>query len=170
MSYDYNALYAEIPDALGAPTEAFVQYFEKYSGPPLRVFDAGCGQGRDALFIARLGHSVVGVDIAGAGIAQLAAAAKAEGLPITAVADNIITYEPDGRFDILLIDRTLHMIADTDERHACFGVLLGHLAPGGTLLLADEPSNMIGLRAVMDTTGRHWTTLIDKGGLLFAQG
>jgi tellurite methyltransferase len=170
MSYDYNALYAEMPDALGAPSPAFVKFFQEYKGPALRVLDIGCGQGRDALFIARLGHTVVGVDMASAGIAQLNAAAKAEGLPIIGEVANIITYEPDGQFDILLIDRTLHMLLDSDERHACFATLLNHLSPGGTLLLADEPINMLGLRAVMEATGRHWNIITNKGGLLFAQG
>ena len=55
MSYDYDALYARTPDALGAPTRAFVDFFDGYDRPNVRVLDIGCGQGRDALFIARLG-------------------------------------------------------------------------------------------------------------------
>jgi S-adenosylmethionine-dependent methyltransferase len=36
------------------------------SGPPLRVLDAGCGQGTQAIALARLGHEVVGVDLSDA--------------------------------------------------------------------------------------------------------
>ena len=35
------------------------------------VLDLGCGQGRDALFIARRGHILLGVDAAQTGIKQI---------------------------------------------------------------------------------------------------
>ena len=170
MAYDYNTLYRENPNALGEPYAEFVQFFEGSSAGPLRVLDIGCGQGRDALFIARLGHHVMGVDLAEAGIADMLAAAKAEGLNIQGEVADIRSYQPDGMFEILLIDRTLHMLLDAAERHACFATLLAHLAPGGTLLLADENSNMAGLRGVMAATGRSWQTLLKKPGMLIARG
>lgn len=48
MVYNYDALYATEPNALGAPTPAFVQFFETFANPVARVLDVGCGQGRDA--------------------------------------------------------------------------------------------------------------------------
>ena len=35
-------------------------------GGPLRVLDAGCGQGTQAIALARLGHEVVGIDLSDA--------------------------------------------------------------------------------------------------------
>ena len=53
MAYNYEALYRDTPNALGAPTPAIVDFFAKHQGQTRRVLDIGCGQGRDALFIAR---------------------------------------------------------------------------------------------------------------------
>ncbi|WP_409070426.1 class I SAM-dependent methyltransferase [Aliifodinibius sp. S!AR15-10] len=42
--------------------------------------DFGCGQGRDALFIARMGHRVLGVDISKTGISQMLDEANRENI------------------------------------------------------------------------------------------
>ncbi|WP_342077412.1 methyltransferase domain-containing protein [Yoonia sp. SS1-5] len=68
MAYDYDKLYAQERDALGQPTAIFVDFFDKIDRKQMRVLDVGCGQGRDAIFIARKGHQVVGVDISANGI------------------------------------------------------------------------------------------------------
>ena len=96
MANDYDQLYGETRDALGAPTRVIVDFFERLDSMPARVLDVGCGQGRDALFIARLGHSVVGVDISPNGIQCLTAAAANENLKIEGVIADMVTYTPDG--------------------------------------------------------------------------
>ena len=82
MAYDYDKLYRETPHALGAANAHIAAFFETID-TPVRVLDIGCGQGRDALPIARRGHRVVGVDISPAGIDDLIAAAAADGLDVT---------------------------------------------------------------------------------------
>ncbi|HCQ63960.1 MAG TPA: hypothetical protein DIU07_01735 [Rhodobacteraceae bacterium] len=168
MGYDYDKLYRDQADALGAPTKVLLDAFADLLTPPARVLDIGCGQGRDALPLARLGHSVVGVDISPKGIADLTAAAEVEGLPVTGQVADITTFVPEGRFDALLLDRTLHML-DATHRHAVLARLVGHLRPGGVLLLADEASNTAGFREVLDVSGLTWATLVDSRGYLFAR-
>ncbi|MEO0598119.1 MAG: methyltransferase domain-containing protein, partial [Chloroflexota bacterium] len=82
MPTDYEKLYQEQRHVLGKPTQVFVDFFDEYTKEKADVLDLGCGQGRDALFIARLGHRVVGVDISETGIAQLLEDAKTETLAI----------------------------------------------------------------------------------------
>jgi SAM-dependent methyltransferase len=166
MSYDYDKLYAETQHALGTPTQAFVDFFADYSNADARVLDIGCGQGRDTLFIARLGHAVVGVDLSSAGIADLQAEAARENLNITGVVADITEYAPDGKFDIVLIDRTLHML-DEAPRHAVLARFLDYVAPDGYLLIADERSNMAGFQRVITAAKTHWHTIMDKRGFLF---
>lgn len=165
MTYDYDQLYRTEANALGAPNKALLAAFETHLIPPARVLDVGCGQGRDALPLARLGHSVVGVDLSPAGIADLCAAGEAEGLAITGHAADITTYAPEGDFDALLFDRTLHML-DSEPRLATLARLVAHLRPKGVLFLLDEPTNMAGLRAVLKAAGCGWDVLKEARGTL----
>jgi len=166
MAYDYDKLYGESPDALGPPTATFVDFFDRFDIGPARVLDVGCGQGRDALFIAGKGHEVVGVDLSANGIRDLRSAAARRGLPIEGVVADIVTYRPEGLFDVIVIDRTLHMLAKQD-RYAVLARLLDHLTPRGWLLIADEASNIAGFQQVIAAHGGAWTTLLARRGTLF---
>ena len=71
MATDYDKLYQKTNRLLGAPGQAFVDFFETFEKERALVLDIGCGQGRDALFIARLGHRVTAVDLSPAGVDDL---------------------------------------------------------------------------------------------------
>ena len=115
-----------------------------------------------------MGHRVVGVDISPNGIRDLTNAAEKRGLPIQGVVADIKTYKPDGLFDVILIDRTLHML-DEVQRNAVLANLLGHVAPKGWVLIADEASNIPGFREVISVDKREWRTHFAKRGTLFLQ-
>ena len=168
MGYDYDALYKSTPDALGQPTAVFVDFFNRHTGPSLRVLDVGCGQGRDAIFIARMGHSVVGLDLSVNGIRDLTAAATAENLKIEGVVADIETYRPDGDYDIVLIDRTLHMLSKT-SRIRVLERLLSCVKPDGWVLIADEKSNIAGFKRVIAEHRLAWVITLEKGGTLFVR-
>ena len=168
MATDYNKIYGETPDALGPPTQAFVDFFDRYGPGPAGVLDIGCGQGRDALFIARRGHHVVGVDLSPNGIRDLTRVARAENLAVQGIVADITQFKLAGSFDILLIDRTLHMLPAL-TRLSVFAGLLGHVRPGGWLLLADEPSNIPDFRTCLDRDSADWRAARQKRGLLFVQ-
>lgn len=166
MAYDYNKLYGSTAQALGDPTQVFVDFFEQRRGERLRVLDIGCGQGRDAMFIARLGHAVVGVDISPNGIRDLVDAAKREDLSIEGIVADLETFVPDGEFEVLLCDRTLHMLPET-ERLDVLKHLIQHVAPGGWVLIADERSNIKGFKEVFDASKVAWEPTYEKRGYLF---
>tara|TARA_B110000285_G_scaffold230282_1_gene296595 strand:+ start:828 stop:1346 length:519 start_codon:yes stop_codon:yes gene_type:complete len=168
MAYDYDKLYADQPDALGAPTTAFVVFFETFERQNARILDVGCGQGRDALFIGRIGHRVVGIDMSVHGVRDMFAAAKDENLAITGDVANITTYSPSGMFDVVLIDRTLHMLPKAAQRDV-LTKLIGHVTPNGWLLIADEASNMQAFRDVLTASDQTWTIVKDGKGYLFAK-
>jgi len=166
MATNYDKLYGSSANALGAPTEVFVDFFHQQTQPQLRVLDVGCGQGRDALFIARLGHVVVGVDLSPNGISNLSKAANRENLPITATVADITTYTPTGSFDILLFDRTLHMLPQA-QHLAVLSRLIEYASDGSWVLIADERSNMAGFKSVFDADRHDWETTRDGKGYLF---
>ncbi len=169
MIYGYEKLYASTQSALGEPTRQLVEFFEPRQEPKLRVLDIGCGQGRDALFIARMGHEVVGVDLSESGVRDLNDAASQEQLSITAFAADITDFVPDGVFDLLLFDRTLHMLP-TPQRHQLLDRLLDYVSARGWVLIADERSNLAGLKDVFQKHKSDWDIYFEKRGFLFTRG
>ena len=167
MATDYDALYQAQRHALGGPSQIFTTFFASLD-KPLRVLDVGCGQGRDALFIARLGHQVTGVDISEAGIAQLEQDAATETLPIRTIAADITTYDFDAVYDIVLVDRTLHML-DERARLEVLDRLLAVVSGEGYLLLADEPRNISAMLARVQAQEATWRVIKQHKGFLFAQ-
>lgn len=168
MAYDYDRLYGKTPDALGDPTPVFVEFFDQQTEGTLRVLDVGCGQGRDALFIARLGHRVVGVDISPNGIRDLLVTARQEKLAVEGIATDITTFTPDGDFDVVLIDRTLHMLPEK-ERLEVLARLIQSVEKSGWVLISDERSNIQGFKGVLAADSRSWTIDLDARGHLFAR-
>lgn len=168
MAYDYDALYGTTPDALGQPTSVFVDFFDQFERNNARILDVGCGQGRDALFIARQGHRVVGVDLSANGIADLLASADKENLAIEGIVADISSYTPEGDFDVILIDRTLHMLAET-ARLSVLDRLLEHVNTAGWVLIADEASNISSFKRVISNHQCKWLQDFAKRGYLFVR-
>ena len=167
MPTDYEKVYRDAKQALGEPTRQFVTFFDSLPGSRLRVLDLGCGQGRDALFIARLGHAVVGVDHSPTGIRDLLADAKAENLNIQGYVSDIRAFEPEGLYDVLLIDRTLHML-DAPEQPDVLARYVDGVNDGGYVLIADERPNIPALEAVLEADHRDWRVVLKHRGYLFA--
>ena len=94
--------------------------------------------------------------------------AEREGLSIIGHVADITAYRPDGHFDVLLIDRTLHML-DHAPRAATFAALIPCVTEGGWLVLADETSNLAGFRVALQRDDRTWDIDRCAKGLLFAQ-
>jgi tellurite methyltransferase len=91
----YELLYRQGRDVC-APLPQIVDFFATFEQRNGRVLDLGCGQGRDALFIARKGHAVVGVDISATGIAQMLDEAAKEDRQVEGVIADIVGFEPGG--------------------------------------------------------------------------
>lgn len=81
---------------------------------PGRVLDVGSHNGRNALYLARLGWNVVAIDTDASALAQLSAFAKKEGLSISTICVDIRTYAPEGEFDAILSLMVLHFLSEAD--------------------------------------------------------
>lgn len=122
----------ELSDQFGAiDIYLFDQLLRGRIRPGMRIFDAGCGYGRNLVYLLREGYEVFGVDAdpaAIAGIRELARA-LAPGLP----ADNFrvepieSTSFPDEAADAVLASAVLHFARDEAHFHAmlreCWRVL-----------------------------------------------
>ena len=75
----FNSVYEHVPPwEIGAPQPAMSALLAKYP-PASPVLDVGCGSGDLSIYLARLGHQVVGIDFVETAIAH--AQEKANSLP-----------------------------------------------------------------------------------------
>lgn len=155
----YDKYYRDSPTACGLPFEEFNDF--AIHADPGTVLDLGCGQGRDALMFARAGHRVVGIDISAVGINQMREVARAEGLDILGIVADICTYSPNERFDVVILDRVLHMVARPIRKHI-LEMAMQTVTPGGYLLVAEGPKGMTPVRVFVERKGWLLTRVTSK--------
>jgi len=166
MTVKYDAVYQEGKHILGAPFPEIVDFFDKLGNTELSVLDIGAGQGRDAVFIATQGHSVTAIDISEVGLRDLELEAQEKGLAIQCILDSAETYAPTEPFDVLLLDRTLHMLSPK-HRIMCFKRLIGYVKSNGYVVLADELTNLPALEQIIDADVNNWSVLYKHKGFWF---
>jgi len=99
--------YYKTEDLFGEPYPELINFFKRYE-PKGKLIDLGCGQGRDSIFLARLGYNVTGIDISKVGIDQMSSIAKKEGLSLIGLVGDIYSFDNYQEFDIVLLDSLLH--------------------------------------------------------------
>ncbi len=65
------------------------------------VLDIGCGEGKDAVYMAQRGYTVSAFDLTENGIRKTLALAAARGVKVDAYVDDINTFETAKQFDIV---------------------------------------------------------------------
>ena len=100
--------------------------------------DLGCGGGRLALELARLGATVVGVDVSDAMIERMESQAKKEGLSgVKGIVSPIehLSLPPES-VDLVISNYALHHLLDADKAKVVRAAY-GWLRPGGHLVNSD---------------------------------
>ena len=93
------------------------------------ALDLACGEGRNAIWLARLGWDVSGVDYSSVGIEKARRIAGDTG--VEWVIADVTTYQPDRTFDLVMI---IYVHLEPDRMAALFTNATRALAPGGTLV------------------------------------
>ena len=113
--------------------------------PPGRALDAGCGEGADAVWLARRGWRVTAVDISPTALERAAAHAEAAGAEVAARIDwvhaDLRHWQPAaGGYD-LVSAQFVHLLAES--RGQLVAELAAAVAPGGILLVVGHhPSDL----------------------------
>ena len=109
---------------------------------PRRILDLGCGQGRNAVWLAGHGHRVTGIDLSPVAIEQarrLAADHKAE-VPFE-VANVVEDWTPpSGAFDLVVLS---YLQLPPHDRRVAHAKATEAVAPGGTVWLIAHHSDNI---------------------------
>jgi cyclopropane fatty-acyl-phospholipid synthase-like methyltransferase len=127
----FNAAYTGTPPwDIGRPQGEFVR-LAKAGEIKGSVLDVGCGTGENALFLAGLGHEVVGVDGAPLAIEKAKAKVEERGIEATFLVEDALDLRRlQRRFDTV-IDCGLFHTLDDRERAAYTRSLASVLGPGG---------------------------------------
>lgn len=76
-----------------------------------RVLDVGCGEGRNALFLAKLGCRVDAFDLSENGIAKAKEIARAQGARVNFFVCDLADFVFDKEYDVVLSHGVLHLPA-----------------------------------------------------------
>lgn len=128
----WNERYARATDLFGGEPNFLVS--EELAGlSPRRVLDMGCGQGRNALWLASRGHEVTGLDLSDVGISHARQLAAAAGLEITFdVVDLVEDWQPQEPYDVVLLS---YIQLPEQPRRVVHAKAIAALAPGGMVLV-----------------------------------
>jgi 2-polyprenyl-3-methyl-5-hydroxy-6-metoxy-1,4-benzoquinol methylase len=150
-------------DHFGSPYPALISFFKNYE-PKGTVLDLGCGQGRNSIPLARMGYSVIGVDISKLGISQMLSISEKEGLEIQGIVSDMYEYIIDGDIDFVLLDSMFHFYKRDKDKEASFLLrVMDELRLGGLLFVIVSKSKRIEseLMKVFQKSDVIWANLFD---------
>ncbi|GAB3580712.1 class I SAM-dependent methyltransferase [Calidifontibacter terrae] len=170
--HTHDDTYEEAPLWSGEPNEVLMTEAARLT--PGRAVDVGSGEGADAIWLARQGWQVTGLEPSPAAQTRARAAAESAGANVDWVQATLLDapLEP-GTFDLVSCSfPALLRSADQSAEHA----LAGLVAPGGVLLLvthADthreqalahgfDPDDYLDHAAVREVLGEGWTIEVDE--------
>ncbi|MBN9619849.1 MAG: methyltransferase domain-containing protein [Actinobacteria bacterium] len=136
----WNDRYAETRSVWGVAPNRWVEQ-ETVDLPPGRALDLGCGEGRNAVWLAERGWLVTAVDISAVALAKGAEVAP----QVNWIEADATTYAAPEPVDLALL---CYLQVVAPRRRAAVRAAAGALAPGGTLLVVAHDS-----RNIADGTG-----------------
>lgn len=97
---------------------------------PYRVLEIGCGEGKDAVFLARCGYLVPAFDESGAGIDKARLLAEKNGTRVDFFKANALDYQIEGEYDIIYSSGFFDYLTDGVKLEFT-AMLKEHTAVGG---------------------------------------
>ena len=158
----YDKYYQE-KNYFGDAYPELVTFFRKYPKKG-KVLDLGCGQGRDALVLAKLGYDVTGIDISKVGINQMLDAANHLDLNIKGEVKDIYAYDQINPFDVILLDSMLHFYPkDHTKETQFYEKILNDMKVGSICcnFLLKSNKNEAYIKSLVDRNYHHFDVIRD---------
>lgn len=101
-------------------------------GVPRSIWDAGCAEGRNSIYLASLGNFVLGTDVSPDDLRIARQMAEFAGVAerCTFQEDDIRTSAPSGMFDVVLMNEVTHALPKTAAQQA-LRTVRNHTKQGG---------------------------------------
>ncbi len=129
---DWNRRHGEAGLLFGAEPNRFL-VAEAAGLAPGRALDLACGSGRNAVWLAQQGWSVVGADFSDVALDQARALAGERGIEVEWVEADLREWAPPPRaFDLVVL---LYLQLPADELRPIVRRAAGAVADGGTMLV-----------------------------------
>lgn len=80
---------------------------------------------------------------------------------------DVETFSADREYDVVVLDRVLHMLPSEERRLALLGRVRKWVAPGGHILLADTKSNRALIRGCF--TDDAWEAVLARRDFFFVR-
>jgi SAM-dependent methyltransferase len=130
--YEQGLLYGTEPTSVARNLASLFRH-EKV----LRLLEAGCGSGRDALFYAREGFAVTGLDLSANALRWAEEQAIRDGLSAHSIAGDLLAADlPQGSFDAAVAVHLIHLQPDP-VRRAMVNRLWGLTRDGGLIAMTN---------------------------------
>lgn len=81
----------------------------------LKLLDIGCGEGKDAVYMAQRGFDVTAFDITESGIRKTKRLAEMRGVSVNAFVADINDFDPEGPFDMIYSTGTIQYLRDENK-------------------------------------------------------
>src|SRR5262249_16620848 len=130
-----------IYDVVARVMDRFVGEYA-FHPPETECIDFGCGEGVNALYLARRGFRVTGVDVSPAAIARAREIAAQAGVSVQYHVGDVLDLQAcaTGRYDFGINIGCLHMLVTEEHRRQHIREMGRVLKPGGLLLSFNELS------------------------------
>lgn len=132
MKVEYDKYY-ETENLFGNPYPELIDFYTQIKEKG-KFLDLGCGQGRDAIALAKLGFTVTGIDNSAIGIQQLNEIATKGNLPLEGIVTDIYAYSNFSEFEFILLDSMFHFGKQEKEKEVAFLNRLMDLSSPNTLI------------------------------------
>jgi SAM-dependent methyltransferase len=106
---------------------------------PGTALDLGCGTGANTIMLARAGWDPTGLDASPGAIRLASDAAKTAGVDARFITADILEWEPDRLYDLVILT---YALPGGGRSHKVMAAALRALAPGGTLIAVEWDHSM----------------------------
>ncbi len=158
----FESIYAgQPPWDIGRPQKALIDVADQINGS---ILDAGCGTGENALYYAKRGCKVTGIDFLAEPINRAKQKAMERNLTATfLVMDALTLNQLPEVFDSVIDSGLFHVFSDDDRRRYVDG-LASVLKPGGKLFLlcfsdkepGDQGPRRVSEKEIRDAFAEGW--------------